>query len=123
MFINLKGNHDVNNRVKSTANMMRTKLGNKYVDVSISHYPSYDKHAVGMFEEGDIHLCGHVHSNWKHCLDITHKVLNINVGVDVWNYSLVSEHELIMYIDKIMKLPKEQIFKVEIEKNGKIISV
>lgn len=121
MFINIKGNHDTNNKVKSVATMMRTALGSKYVDVSISHYPSYDKKAAGMFKPGDIHLCGHVHSSWKHCLDVTHKVLNINIGVDVWNYSIISEHDLIMYIDSVIKLPKDKIYKVAAKENGKIV--
>lgn len=101
-FVNLKGNHDLTNKVKSMATSMRTSLGKKYVAVSVSHYPSYDRRAKGQFEEGDIHLCGHVHSAWKHCVDTKNKVLNINVGVDVWDYKLVSEHDLIMYIDWLM---------------------
>lgn len=105
MFINLKGNHDVNNKVKSIGNVLRTKIG-KHLEVSISHYPSYDRHAEGTFKEGDIHICGHVHGKWKHCLDMTNKVLNINVGVDVWNYTIVTEDELIEYIDKVMKFDK-----------------
>lgn len=48
MFINLKGNHDINNKVKSVGTMLRTKIG-KHNDVSISHYPSYDRHAEGTF--------------------------------------------------------------------------
>lgn len=110
MFINIRGNHDINNKVKSIATSMRTKLG-KYQDVSLGHYPSYDAKAEGTFLPGDIHLCGHVHSSWKHCLDMKNKVLNINVGVDVWNYKLVSEHMLIMYIDKLLKTDMSKINK------------
>lgn len=89
-FINLRGNHDINNKVKSLAVSMRTKIG-PHKHVSISHYPSYDSKAKGHFLPGDIHLCGHVHSAWKHCLDTKRRVLNINIGVDVWDYKLVPE--------------------------------
>lgn len=111
MFINLKGNHDINNKVKSVGTSLRTKLG-KWKQVSISHYPSYDRRAYGQFLQGDIHICGHVHSAWKHCLDIKNKVLNINVGVDAWNYTLVSEEDLIAYIYSLQKLDLSKINKV-----------
>lgn len=85
-FINVRGNHDLHNKVKSLCESMRISMGSRFPDVSISHYPSYDRHAKNCFVQGDIHLCGHVHSQWKHCLDLDNSVLNINVGVDVWNY-------------------------------------
>ena len=122
MFINLKGNHDINNKVKSIGNVLRTKIG-RHTAVSISHYPSYDKHAEGTFNEGDIHICGHVHRRWKHCLDMTHKVLNINVGVDVWNYTIVTEDELIEYIDKVLKLDKNNLYRVIKDSNGNYIHI
>ena len=122
MFINLKGNHDVNNKVKSIGNVLRTKIG-KHSEVSISHYPSYDRHAEGTFKEGDIHICGHVHGKWKHCLDMTNKVLNINVGVDVWNYTIVTEDELIEYIDKVMKFDKNQLQRIIKAADGRYVRV
>jgi calcineurin-like phosphoesterase family protein len=82
---------------------MRIHLGKRFPDVSVSHYPSTDQHSIGHWQPGDIHLCGHVHGKWKHLLDIKHQVLNINVGVDVWNFQIVSEDEIIKYIDKILK--------------------
>lgn len=101
-FINVKGNHDVNNKTKSICTYMRTSLGKVFPDVSISHYPSNNPMAKGTFRTGDIHLCGHVHNAWKYLIDEKHKVLNINVGIDVWNYKIISEDELIDYIRKIM---------------------
>jgi calcineurin-like phosphoesterase family protein len=44
-----------------------------------------------------------VHGAWKYFIDFDNKVLNINVGVDVWKYNPVSEDELIAYIDSIMR--------------------
>jgi len=102
-FVNVMGNHDPNNRVKSVCSSMRTTLGKKYLAVSISHYPSYDKRAAGTFRKGDVHLCGHVHGAWKHNIDFENRVLNVNVGVDVWRYMPVSESELMSYIDEVMR--------------------
>ena len=101
MFVNVQGNHDAHNNMKSACISMRTHLGRKY-SVSLSHYPSNNPLAAGTFRKGDVHLCGHVHGAWKYFIDFEHKVLNINVGVDVWRYNPVSEDELIAYIDKIM---------------------
>ena len=75
--------------------MMRIKLGTRFPNVSVSHYPSYSEKSTGNFKNGDIHICGHVHGAWKHCVDLDHSVLNINVGVDAWNYKIVSDDELI----------------------------
>lgn len=122
-FINIRGNHDPSNKITSIAKSLRTSLGKKYVNVSVSHYPSYDERSENSFIKNDIHLCGHVHRKWKHCLDTTNHVLNINVGVDVWNYKIVSEEELINYIDYIIKLPKEQINRVAIDQFGKVYNV
>lgn len=117
--INIHGNHDTTNKVKSLCTSMRLTLGKKYTAVSVSHYPTYDKHATNQFLEGDIHICGHIHKKWKHCLDLTHKCLNINVGVDVWNYMLVSEDDLIKYIDKLLYFKADKLNKIVIE-NGKV---
>lgn len=102
MFVNVQGNHDAHNNMKSACNSMRTYLGKRY-SVSLSHYPSNNPLAKGTFRKGDVHLCGHVHGAWKHFIDFENKVLNINVGVDVWNYRPVSEGELIVYIDSLMR--------------------
>lgn len=102
MFVNVQGNHDANNCVKSACVYMRTFLGKKY-SVSVGHYPSNNPKARGTFRKGDVHICGHVHGAWKYFIDFENKVLNVNVGVDVWDYSPVSEEDLIQYIDSIMR--------------------
>lgn len=103
VFVNIEGNHDRNNKMKSVCSSMRTTLGKKYVSVSIGHYPSYDIRSKGTFKHGDVRICGHVHDKWKYFVDFDNKVLNINVGVDVWGFNPVSEDELIEYIDRIMR--------------------
>lgn len=102
LLVNVQGNHDAHNNMKSVCTSMRTHLGKKY-SVSLSHYPSNNPLAKGTFRKGDVHLCGHVHGAWKYFIDFDNKVLNINVGVDVWKYHPVSEDELITYIDSIMR--------------------
>ena len=96
-FVNIKGNHDTNNRVNSVADLLITHLG-PYM-VSASHYPS----PMNPENRLSIHLCGHVHNLWKHYYDKKNKILNINVGIDVWNYQIVSDQELIDYIQKVKR--------------------
>lgn len=100
-FFNVLGNHDPNNRVKSICSSMRTSIG-RFKSVSVGHYPSYDPMAKGSFHPGDVRLCGHVHNKWKYFIDEKNLVLNINCGVDVWNFNIISEDELSLYITKIM---------------------
>lgn len=101
-FVNIRGNHDLNNKVKSLCESMQLRLGKRYPSVIAAHYPSYDKRALDYVKDGCILLCGHVHSRWKHCLDLDHNVLNVNVGVDVNRYRLVSEEDLVKYLNRIL---------------------
>lgn len=48
-FINVRGNHDLNNKVKSLCESMRIHLSKKFPDVSVSHYPTYDRRSFGHF--------------------------------------------------------------------------
>lgn len=100
-FVNIEGNHDRTNKVKSIGKYLRTSLG-PFSDVSISHYPSTSDLAEGTYLPGDIHLCGHVHDKWKYLIDRKNQVLNVNLGIDVWDYKIVSEDKLISYIKKVM---------------------
>lgn len=100
----VEGNHDRNNRVKAHVKGLTVALpllGN----ATVSHYPSNDIHCPFIFDKSKLnyHICGHVHGAWKHFYDKENNVLNINVGVDVWNYQLVSIQELTSYIKKIKK--------------------
>lgn len=109
--INLRGNHDPSNKVKSLCDSMRTCIGSRFPSVSVSHYPTYDKHCAGHFQPGDVHLCGHVHSKWKYCIDLDNQCLNINVGVDVWDYQLVSEEELIKYLNSLLAKDSKKLYR------------
>lgn len=95
--VNIRGNHDYNNRVKSVGVFLITMLG-KY-KASIAHRPSNQLNFnVNMFKV-DVHVCGHVHEKWKYMY--INGILNINVGVDVWKFNPIREDELIGYISKI----------------------
>jgi len=111
--VNIRGNHDQNNKVKSFCDSMRTTLGKKYLAVSVGHYPSTHPMSRGTFHHGDIRIHGHIHCKPgddgivvkppKYFIDFENKVLNINVNCELWNYNPVSEDELIMFVDKIMR--------------------
>ena len=118
-FINLRGNHDINNGVFCLGNSLNLSLGKRYPYVSASHYPSYDKRATGTFADGTVHLCGHVHKKWKHCLDLTHSVLNINVGVDVWGYNVVTEDEIVKYLNFLFSRRPDELFRIKITSGSK----
>lgn len=111
IFINIKGNHDNSNRVKSTADSLQIHLGKRYPNVTVGHYPSYDTRSKFYIKNGWINICGHVHSKWKYCLDLDKQVLNINVGCMVWRYQIVSEDELIAYIGQILLHKPDELYR------------
>lgn len=124
-FVNIRGNHDVNNKVKSVCTSMQISLGKRFPDVTIGHYPSWDEHAKGTFREGWIHLHGHTHTGMnhcKHCLDLTHQVLNICISFDAWKCKIVSEIELIAYIERVLRMPKDKLNRIKIE-NGIAVTI
>lgn len=96
----LTGNHDITNNVPTVAKSMRTILGKTFNSVVCCHYPSTDVRAKGHFNEYDILLHGHVHNgihNSKRIIfyDTENKVLNFNVCIDLNNYQIWSEAEII----------------------------
>ena len=105
----IEGNHDIQNNVKCLGKLFWMQLG-KY-NVSLGHFPTIiSKYDVDLTPEcyknigrNHIHICGHVHKSWKWILDEENMILNINVGIDVWKYRIVSESELIRYIETIIR--------------------
>lgn len=109
-FINIRGNHDLNNKVKSVCDSMHLFLSKKYPSVSLSHYPTYDRRIDSSCLHAPIHLCGHVHSTFKHCLDLDHRILNINMGCMMWGFKIVSEQELIAYLNTLFAKKPTDLF-------------
>ena len=119
-FINIRGNHDLNNKVKSICDSMHMFLSKRYPSVSLSHYPTYDSRIDPSCLTAPIHLCGHVHSKFKHCLDLDHRILNINMGCMVWGFKIVSEDELIAYLNSLFRKSPNELFRAKKQPNGKI---
>ena len=121
MFINIRGNHDLNNKVKSVCDSMHMFLSKRYPSVSLSHYPSYDRRLDPSCLTAPIHLCGHVHSKFRHCLDTTNHILNINVGCMAWKFRIVSDDELIAYLNLLFKRKPTDLFRAAVQPNGKVV--
>lgn len=119
-FINIRGNHDLNNKVKSVCDSMHIFLSKRYPSVSLSHYPTYDRRCDASCLTAPIHLCGHVHGSWKHCLDLDHRILNVNMGCMVWNWRIVSDDELIAYLNKLFKKTPDQLYRCKKNEHGKL---
>lgn len=98
----LEGNHDANNHVQTSGKFMVVDIG-PYKNVTVSHYPSWYSQSKPFFigKKHGIHLCGHVHSEWK--VARSNGILNINIGVDVWNNQIVGIPDLIRLIEKELK--------------------
>ena len=79
----LNGNHDTGHNVKAMLNSAVVNLNRKYRNVSVSHFPLTKR-----YDTLKIHLCGHV--------------LNLNVGVDVWDYRLVDNLTLAKVLDDLL---------------------
>ena len=119
-FLNIRGNHDLNNKVKSICDSMHMFLSKRYPSVSLSHYPTYDSRIDPSCLTAPIHLCGHVHKAWRHCLDIDHRILNVNVGCMVWGFKIISDVELIAYLNNLFKKKPEDLFRVKKQIDGKL---
>ena len=106
-FINIEGNHDPSNKMKSFCKFIKDFNIGSFEDASIGHYPSHMEEAKGQFtshkfkKDWTIRLCGHVHQWWKYYFDEENRILNINVGLDAWKGNIVSEDEIIKYVNKI----------------------
>ena len=118
-FVNVRGNHDSTNRVKSLAESMQIRLGRRFPQVTVGHYPSYDSRSAPYVRRGWINLCGHCHSEWKHCLDIDRQVLNVNVGCMAWGFEIVSEDDLVRYINQVLRHSPKEIFRCRACAGGK----
>lgn len=119
-FINIRGNHDLHNKVKSACESMMIYLNKRFPQVSLSHYPTYDYRIDQSCLCAPIHLCGHVHNAWKYCLDLDHRILNINVGCMQWGFKIISDEELIIYLNEIFKKSPDNLFRCH-NNYGKIV--
>lgn len=102
-FVLLAGNHDDGHNCEADLKNMRIDLNQNYRNVYVNHFPSdhHDYKGPGRIPKGMpfINLCGHVHDKWLLKYDRENHVLNINVGVDVWDYKLVRDSEITELLD------------------------
>lgn len=82
-------------------------LNQNYRNVYVNHFPSdhHDYKGPGRIPKGMpfIALCGHVHDKWLLKYDRENHVLNINVGVDVWDYKPVRDSQITELLDFVLK--------------------
>lgn len=101
----LAGNHDDGRNCETVGKSMVIDLNQNYRNVYVSHFPSYHKDYYGPFGNSQkaprIALCGHVHDKWLLKYNRENHVLNVNVGVDVWNYKPVRDSEITKILDFI----------------------
>ena len=93
----LNGNHDSVHNVKAMLNSAVVNLNRKYKNISVSHFP-----LTKSYDTLKIHLCGHIHDKWLVNFDKETKVLNLNVGVDVWDYRPVDNLTLVKVLDDLL---------------------
>ena len=103
----LAGNHDDGHNCEADLKSMVIDLNQNYKNVFVSHFPSYHKYyygPVGNLQKAPcIALCGHVHDKWLLNYDRLRHVLNINIGVDVWNYKPVRDSEITELLDYVLE--------------------
>lgn len=103
----LAGNHDDGHNCEADLKDMRIDLNQNYRNVYVSHFPSnyHEYKGPGRIPKGMpfIALCGHVHDKWLLKYDRENHVLNINVGVDVWDYKPVRDSQITELLDFVLK--------------------
>ena len=99
----LSGNHDDGHNCDTIGRCLLINISRHWRNVTVAHHPSYCKEYDGVYGRNGrfphVHLCGHVHNSWLVLYDRQHNVLNVNVGVDAWNYKPVSDAELVSLLD------------------------
>ena len=100
----LSGNHDDAHNGDTDAKSLILDLNQKWRNVYVNHFPSDHKfyhgpHASRNSDRIFINLCGHVHDAWLLKWDRKNGVVNVNVGVDVWDYKPVSDVQITKMLD------------------------
>lgn len=99
-----EGNHDENNRANAVGRVMFRKVGK--FDCVVQHLPSTSstKDLRPIFPAANgylINICGHVHNAWQFFVDQRNRVVNFNVGIDIYPY-MIKECDLAQVIAKTL---------------------
>lgn len=107
----LAGNHDDGHNAEADCKCVLIDLNQNYRRVTVGHVPSDHRDYEGNFgdKQVHVHLCGHVHDAWLLKYDYANHVLNINVGVDVWNYKPVRDSEITKILDFIFDINHDHV--------------
>lgn len=107
----IEGNHDGGHSCEADAKSMTVDLNQSYRNVYVSHFPSTHKLyrgprrcSVDHNVKPCISLCGHVHDSWLFCYDSKRNVLNVNVGIDVWDYKPASDGQICQLLDQYFSM-------------------
>ena len=100
----LSGNHDDAHNGDTDAKSLILDLNQRWRNVYVNHFPSDHKfyHGPRASRSSDrifINLCGHVHDAWLLKWDRKNGVVNVNVGIDVWDYKPVSDVQITKMLD------------------------
>ena len=83
--VNIKGNHDANNSMKTPIEKIYIRYGGRRI--CLVHNP---KHADPYCE---LNFVGHEHNTWK-VQRLNDNSIMVNVGVDVWDFKPVTYDEI-----------------------------
>lgn len=83
--INVKGNHDRNNSLKTCVEKIYIKHGGK--KICLVHNP------IHADPNCELNFVGHVHTSWK-IKRLSDGSIMVNVGVDVWNFRPITFEEI-----------------------------
>lgn len=105
-FFLVEGNHDNGHNGVAAAKCLLLDLSRSFRNVTVGHFPSCSKSYAGLYgskHRPHLHLCGHVHGKWKAFYDSKACVLDVNVGVDVWDFKLVSGAEIAQLAELVLR--------------------
>lgn len=94
--VHIRGNHDLNNGIKTYITKCMMEFGGK--EVYVNHYPPNNKDEIPIC---DFVVSGHIHEKWKYKFVKGCDIPIINVGVDVNDFQPVSTNNLLKQYSKI----------------------
>lgn len=125
-WVMVEGNHDGNNRLKTVARYLFSRVA--HFNVFVTHYPTSSNRIPETLKKAlpslvDFVVCAHVHDKWREWFDPELKLWNINVGIDVWKYMPISDDELAGHYVSLIKSKRRKHEKKIEEEETKLPNV